>query len=372
MRATLRRRSLVTPIFVIGRGVVGLWQALTLAERGHPVTLVAARSDADSTGADEHGAKCTVGRTAENKPASWYAGGMLAPGCEGETAEPIVARLGARSIAIWPKYYPDVQSEGSLVVAHARDRGELARFHRQTDGAEPIDADRLAKLEPDLDGRFRSGLFFPTEAHVNPRAALEFLSATLAEQGVETVDIDPADADRDDLGGLTSTAPDARTLIDCRGMGARAALPALRGVRGEMAVLHAPDVSLSRPVRLLHPRFPLYIVPWGDHRYMVGATVIEREDAGPVTARAALELLGHAYALHPAFAEARIEQLGAGIRPAFADNAPAIVATPGRAYINGVFRHGFLTAPALAEHMADYLETNAMDPEVFRAGDDQR
>ena len=70
---------------------------------------------------------------------------------------------------------------------------------------------------------------------------------------------------------------------------------------------------------------PLYVVPWGDGRYMVGATVIESDDAGPVTVRSALELLGSAYALHPAFAEAEIVEMGAGVRPAFADNVPKIV-----------------------------------------------
>jgi glycine oxidase len=133
-------------------------------------------------------------------------------------------------------------------------------------------------------------------------------------------------------------------------------------VRGERLIVRSREVVLSRPVQLLHPRHPLYIVPWGDGRYVIGATVIEAEDDGPVTVRSALELLGAAYALHPAFGEAEILDLGAGVRPAFPDNMPrAIVSEEGRRiYVNGAYRHGFLLAPVLAQAVANYLETGAI------------
>ena len=139
-----------------------------------------------------------------------------------------------------------------------------------------------------------------------------------------------------------------------------------------MAVLRSDELILNRPIRLLHPRFPLYVVPWGGGRYMVGATVVEREDCGPTTVRAALDLLGHAYALHPGFAEAEIESLAAGVRPAYPDNTPKIVVDGHRLYINGMYRHGFLTAPALAEHVASYLATGTTHPEIFRADRGER
>jgi len=106
-------------------------------------------------------------------------------------------------------------------------------------------------------------------------------------------------------------------------------------------------------------------VPWGDGLFMLGATVIESDDAGSVTVRSALELLGSAYALHPAFAEAEIVEMGAGVRPAFADNVPRIVVRGPSIHVNGLFRHGFLLAPALAIRVADYLETGAVDNRVF-------
>jgi glycine oxidase len=98
---------------------------------------------------------------------------------------------------------------------------------------------------------------------------------------------------------------------------------------------------------------------------MVGATVIESDDSGPITVRSALELLGMAYALHPAFGEAQIVEAGAGVRPSFPDNVPKIIARDRTIFVNGLYRHGFLMAPALAEMVAAYLDTGAIDNRVF-------
>ena len=112
-------------------------------------------------------------------------------------------------------------------------------------------------------------------------------------------------------------------VIDCRGLSARDEQPELRGVKGEMIIVETSEVELSRPVRLIHPRWPLYVIPRGDNKFMLGATSIEAEDTG-VSVRSALELLGAAYAVHPAFAEARIVEFGSGLRPAYPDNLPRI------------------------------------------------
>ena len=81
--------------------------------------------------------------------------------------------------------------------------------------------------------------------------------------------------------------------------------------------------------------------------------------------RSVLELLGSAYALHPAFGEAEIVDMGAGVRPSFPDNIPKIVVRGRTLHVNGLYRHGFLLAPALAELAAAYLETGAIDNRVF-------
>ena len=155
------------------------------------------------------------------------------------------------------------------------------------------------------------------------------------------------------------------------GQTTRDMLPDLRGVRGEMMVLRCVDVLLDRPVRLLHPRVPIYLVPRGDGLYMLGATMIESDRRGVVTARGVLELLSAVYALHPAFGEAEILEFGADARPAFPDNLPRIGRVGDRLYGNGLYRHGYLLAPAVAMQMADHIETGEK-PEFWHETDDQR
>ncbi|WP_027055524.1 glycine oxidase ThiO [Mesorhizobium erdmanii] len=311
-------------VLVKGAGVAGLTAAFELATRGAAVTVAEIR----------HG----LGGNA-----SWFAGGMLAPWCERESAEQPVLDLGRDAADWWEAATPgQVTRAGTLVVAAPRDAGELDRFASRTSGYRPFDENEIAQLEPDLAGRFRRALFFPDEAHLDPRRAMAALHNRLAAMGVEF----RFGADARHISGF-----DRR--IDCTGMAAED--DGLRGVRGEMLILRTPDVSLSRPVRLLHPRFPLYVVPRADHHFMVGATMIESQSGGPVTARSMMELLGAAYALHPAFGEAEIVETGVGIRPAFTDNLPRVEACGRAVAINGLYRHGFLLAPAMARQAADLV-----------------
>ena len=322
-------------IAIRGAGIVGLWQALTLARRGHEVILYerSAQAFADAC--------------------SPYAGAMLAPRCEEESAEAVIRELGKRGIALWRETYPGTVANGTLVVALHRDRAELDRFARMTGGHRRLSPGKLTALEPALDDRFAGALYYPEEAHLSPEAALRFLLERVEAEGVSI------------RFGEGEPPKDAGIVVDCRGLAAKDKLPSLRGVRGERIVVRSREVDLARPVRLLHPRFPLYVVPWGDGLYMIGATAIESEETGPITLRSALDLLSAAYALNPAFAEAEIVRQGAGARPAFPDNRPRIIVTKGYIYVNGLYRHGFLLAPTLAELVAAYLETGAMDPEVF-------
>ena len=318
-------------ITVLGAGILGLWQALTLARAGHRVRLieVSAEPFADA--------------------ASLYGGVMLAPEREAETAPAMLRQLGREGIALWRDFYPALRSNGSIVVAAARDRGELERFARRTQGHRLVDGADLGTLEPDLGGRFTSALYFPEEAHMPAPAALVFMLSEVRRAGVEII-LGDAPPERD-----------GETIVDCRGLAARDVLPDLRGVRGERALIRTREVTLQRPVQLLHPRLPLYVVPWDDGLYMIGATLVETEDAGPVSVRSALELLGGAYAVHPAFAEAEVVDLGAGVRPAFPDNVPrAVIREKGRRIlVNGAYRHGFLLGPVLARTVADYIESGA-------------
>ena len=328
-------------ITIIGAGVFGLWQAFELSRRGHRVTVREA-SDDIASGA-----------------ASRFAGAMLAPYCEVEASEPMVQKLGLAGLTLWREAYPGVMCRGTLVVAGSRDRSELTRFARMTEGYREIGADEITAIEPDLAGRFARGLFYGDECHMVPRAALQFLADESRKMGAEIHFGDPV-APPHWMAGAAGGV-----VIDCRGISARDELPTLRGVRGERLLLRSSEIALTRPVRLLHPRHALYVVPWGDGLYMVGATVLEREDGGPVTVRSALELLGMAYALHSGFAEASIEEFGAGVRPAFPDNIPKAIVRGRRILVNGAFRHGYLLAPVLAQAVAEHLENGSVQSDIL-------
>jgi glycine oxidase len=155
------------------------------------------------------------------------------------------------------------------------------------------------------------------------------------------------------------------TVLDCSGLAARCQLSDLRGVKGEMLLVRLPELHLTRPVRLLHPRLPLYVVPRGQGLYMVGATMIESDEATRISARSMLELLSAAYALHPAFGEAQIIEIGTGVRAAFPDNLPRLRRCGGALHVNGLYRHGFLLAPAMARRAADVLLEGRHYPEVM-------
>ncbi|SEB62723.1 FAD-dependent oxidoreductase [Rhodobacter sp. 24-YEA-8] len=315
----------MSSVHILGAGVMGLVMASELTARGHEVTI------SDPAGGPGPQA------------CSWWAGGMLAPYCEAESAEEPVERLGAGAAAWWQSHTGLVTGAGTLVLADPRDRGDLARFARLTKGHQTIGGDEIAQLEPDLEGRFREGLCFRTEAHLAPRAALGELARRLAARGIV----------------VTPEPSEAPLTIDCRGLAARDSLSDLRGVRGEMLLIRCEGVSLSRPVRLLHPRIPLYIVPRGDGHFMLGATMIESGWRGQVTLRSMMELMAAAWTIHPGFGEAELVATGADARPAFPDNLPRIRRRGDVIFANGLYRHGFLLSPACARMVAEHLETGA-------------
>jgi len=295
---------------VVGSGVAGLCVATLLAEQGETVEIIT---------------------QPDCRAASHWAGGMLAPWCEAESAPPQVIEWGQHAASWWAKRVEGVEQQGTLVVAPPRDSRELTRFASMTQQHQWV---APGEVEPALENRFARGLFFAGEAHLDPRRALQQLHDKLQQAGVP----------------IHSGKPSGK-IIDCRGIHAADQQPSLRAVRGEMLILHAPEIQLSRPVRLLHPRFPCYLVPRASGHFMLGATMVESHDSSPISARAMMELLSAAYSLHPALAEARITESGTGLRPAYQQNLPQVRYENGRFYLNGLYRHGFLLAPIMAEKL---------------------
>lgn len=327
-------------VTIVGAGVAGLVSAIELCERGAEVEVL------------ERSA--TLGAAA----CAWSAGGMIAPWCEAEAGEEEVAELGPEALAWWPRQTAEAHINGTLVVASRRDHAELARFARMTRRFEHVDASRIAALEPSLGGRFDKGLFFAEEGHVDPRAALPALVRRLEALGGRLRFGVAAEPER----------IDADAVLDCRGFAARNETNELRGVRGEMLLLRTQEVSLSRPVRLLHPRIALYVVPRADNLFMVGATAIESASRAKISARSVVELINGAYALHPALGEAELVETNADVRPAYPDNLPRISREGRVVRLNGLYRNGFLLSPAYARMAADAV----FETETSRETDRQR
>ncbi|WP_082532649.1 FAD-dependent oxidoreductase [Pelomonas sp. Root1237] len=330
-------------VAIAGAGVMGRLLAWQLARAGHRVTVADPASGPIEPGA-----------------AAFTAAGMLSPLAEQEHAEPEVAALGWRSLALWPAIAAAlgqpglVKTEGSLLLAHGSDLGAARRvLARLAEGPEPLDRVALQALEPALAPDLKAWLL-PGEGQLLPRELLAALAEQAADVdwlwGRRAVAVRPHMLELDDGRRL-----DADLVIDTRGLGARPDLPDLRGVRGEILWLHAPGVVLNRPVRLLHPRHRVYLVPRPGDVIVVGASEVESEDRSPVSLRSAVELMAAAHSVLPALAEARIVHMETNLRPALPDHRPRIDHKPGLLRINGLFRHGWLLAPALAEKALQHV-----------------
>ena len=337
---------------ILGAGLMGRLLAVELTRQGHAVEIYDA------------------GGPAGEQSAARVAAAMLAPLAESAITEPGVVRMGHHALSRWPQLLASLQDPvffqqaGTLVVWHRQDAPEALRLTRQLEAnqrvvpelptMQKLDGAALTEVEPALAGRFGQGLLLPGEGQLDNRQLLAALASQMAYLGVRTHWHTPRSPDAFTPG----TAGQADWVLDCRGLGARAQWKALRGVRGEVLRIHAPDVLLQRPTRLVHPRYPIYVAPKQDHVFVIGATEIESDDQSEVSVRSTLELLSAAYAVHPGFAEGRIIEMATQCRPTLPDNLPAIRQARERVLeINGLYRHGFMIAPAMLDVTLELLNT---------------
>ena len=381
-------------IGIAGAGVLGRLLAWRLSRAGHAITVF------DPAPGPLPPATGALTTPAPAHAAGFTAAGMLSPLAELDNASPEVAVLGWRSLALWREVDDTLKTEGvrqplfaqhgSLLLAHGSDRGAAQRVLARLDHAraiagdmpapEPLDRAALAALEPSVALGLHAWLLHG-EAQLMPRELLAALAAhapgvwwcwgervtgvapgrlTLADDETQPFDL------AIDVRGVNSAHPRAACSVSpSRGRqqrpgkaGSALALAegmAVRGVRGELIWLHAPGVTLQRPVRLLHPRHRVYIVPRPGDLFVVGASEIESEDRSPVSLRSAVELMSAAHSVLPELAEARIVHMESNLRPALPDNEPHTHIEPGLLRINGLFRHGWLLAPALVQDALEAL-----------------
>ncbi len=353
-------------IAIAGAGLLGRLLAWQLQKAGIQVTLFEAGSFTPDT-------------PQSNRAAAFTAAGMVAPLSEAVVSDADVYRMGIYALQQWPAWLAQLPatdiplffSNGSLVVAHQQDTSELDQFARELGfvlpgctGYQQLNQQEIHQLEPDLHSHFHRGLFLADEGHVNNREFLRLLGDEIIAVGINVRAHTPADVFPGKI--LTDSGAEHFDLvIDCRGLGAKKQLRNLRGVRGETLHVETKEIQLQRPVRLMHPRYQLYVVPKPNHRFIIGATQIESEDRSPVTIQSSLELSSALYTLSPAFAEARIIEMDTNLRPAFMDNLPKVAVQDGLITANGLFRHGYLLAPAVVENVLAHI-LNKPEP-IFSA-----
>ena len=339
---------------------MGRMLAVALAQRGAQVNLF----EKGSSSADLSAAR--------------IAAAMLAPLAESAITEDNVVRMGVHSLPRWKHVIEDLstpvffQQKGTLILWHRQDASEAncftsnlernSRNNKQLAAPQKLDGQSLRDIEASVADRFTQGLYLPNEGQLDNRQLLDALLIELELLKVK-------------CHWNTSAKPEQlcadgryNWVIDCRGLGAKAAWQAddashnpLRGVRGEVVRLYAPEVNLQRPTRLIHPRYPIYIAPKENHIYVVGATEIESEDLSEVSVRSAMELLSAVYTVHSGFAEARILEMATQCRPTLRDNLPEIKFSKekgqtGLMLINGLYRHGFMISPAVMDCALELLD----------------
>jgi glycine oxidase len=342
---------------IVGAGLMGRLLAIALAKRGAQVDLF------DKGGPDAQHAAARI------------AAAMLAPLAESAITEDAVVRMGIYSLPRWKSLIDELsspvyfQQDGTLILWHRQDASDAERFAAHLEknclsnaalhAPQSLDNKALRNLEPGVADRFTQGLYLPNEGQLDNRQLLDALAFELANGSVHChwhSETDPAQ-----LRGLGLYDQ----VIDCRGVGAQStwnkSRTALRGVRGEVIRLYAPEVKLRRPTRLIHPRYPIYIAPKENDIYVVGATEIESDDLSEMSVRSAMELLSAVYTVHSGFAEARILEMATQCRPTLQDNLPAIRIQKDKGLsdlimINGLYRHGFMIAPAVLDCTLEVLE----------------
>ena len=301
---------------------------------------------------------------------SMAAAGLLTPLSELDKAEATIFHLGQESVlSCWPSIIDQLpvpiyyKQSGTIILHHPQDRSEWCHYSGRISKQlvnlsfdhQLLSNDTLVQLEPELH-KFENAYYFPAEAHIDSQSLMPALKTHLLAKGVtcfmntSVISLKPRHI---------VTKSDTHVfdcVFDCRGLGAREVFDDLRSLRGELLVLQASDVTLHRPIRFLHPRYSLYIVPRPDNVYLVGASEIEADDHSPISVRTTLELLTAAYYVHAGFAEARLIKTVTHCRPTLSNHLPRIQFTEGLVAINGLYRHGYLIAPALASEVVRGFE----------------
>ena len=332
-------------VVIVGAGIIGRLLALKLSKNSlYEIEL--------------------YDRNFHRQSSSYVAGGMLAPYCESEMHAEQFLGVACSSLDQWFSESAEFRSRigleknGSLIIAHPRDSDLLektvAKIKIHPALASYLDRHGIRKIEPVLADRFSRGFFIPSEAHLEPEKTLDYIGQELVRSGVEFKN---TEISHERMSTIAAENPEA-IVFDCRGVGARDQFKELRSVRGEGILIKNREISLTRPVRLIHPRYKLYIIPRSGGLFYIGATAIESDSTSCITVRSTLELLSAAYSIDPRFGEAEIIDTKVGLRPTFDDGLPVVKKDSNIISINGLSRHGFLLGPSVVTQATKLILEN--------------
>lgn len=340
-------------IGIIGAGLMGRVVAINAINNGYQTTLFEKKdlSILDS--------------------ASRTAAGMISPIAEVENESPKFYEWGKYSLSRWSDICSQINMKdgfyrnGSLLVYFKQDQASFDDFDREVNSKLQLSKDEflylnstdLSNIEPQLNSEFCSGIFLPNEAHICCDTFIQHSTTFLKNNLYNLFEKVEAYSENDEYIHCAGQNFNFDWIVDCRGLEAQNNIENLHGIRGETIHLYCKDVCLNRPVRLMHPRYQIYIVPRKDHKFVIGATSIISEDFSNISVQSTLELLSAAYSVSPSFAEARILESRVNCRPTLSHHMPTIQRRHQTIYVNGLYRHGYLLAPFLGDQLFDIIRT---------------
>jgi glycine oxidase len=353
-------------VAVVGGGAIGLAVAWRCAQRGATVAL----HDAGPLGGG----------------ASRVAAGMLAPVSEAEygPAGRYLLDLGLASVARWPAFAAELadasatesrlRATGTMIVARDRDAAESLEREQTFRESLGLAVERLRpsearRREPGLAPTVRMALEARDDHSVDPVWLLDALATAAGSAGVDlqphshvALELDGAGerviglrtAGGEHVGAATVVVAGGAWSAQIDGIPGRAHVP-VRPVKGQIIALRdpaGPDLA-RRSIRFEGG----YLVPRGDGRYALGATVEERGFDIGATAGGVYELLRDAAEVLPGVLELELDEVQVGLRPGTPDNVPLIGsgALDGLVWATGHYRNGILLTPITAELVADLV-----------------
>jgi glycine oxidase len=343
-------------VIIVGAGIIGCSIARELARRGLRVLA--------------------LDRQEPGKEASWAAAGMLTPAAESSEAQPLVAFANA-SLALYTEFIEQVEQTSGRKTDYRRDgalevffgnaaeellRAWLAALRSAGFRPEPLGAVDIRRMEPALALDAVAGAYLADEGAVDNRLLAAAVAEAARREGVDLragVEVTRVLCAGGRVSGIQTRSEQfsAKHVVLAAGCytgqieGAERYAPTIPA-RGQMAALRPEGMPVRHVVR-----GPAYLVPRGDGRLLVGATVEHVGFVKAVTLGGITRLLGDAVRMVPSLATAPVVETWSGLRPDTPDHLPILgpVDVEGLWFATGHYRNGILLAPATARALAEWI-----------------